>query len=195
VEVFGLRIPPPDISTKDELLPLPDPAQYKCPPMYWQEFGVILIQVWRVRVFSCPAELIQTSPSNPLSPYDPAVLYYEERWHPRRGIDWKLGGQEHLQDLHTTSKVDTFLNDARIILRGKHKTRRKFPKPKNFPNRASFKKAYFDAYFDLSNKKRVEPKQEAVAQALKICRSTLYNNLGYFKLSWPPRAPYSKFKN
>lgn len=189
VEIFGLRIRPPDLPSVDKLLSLPDPAQYKCPPMYWEEYGMFLIQVWRVRIFSCPTESIQTSPSNPLSPHDPDVLYYEEYWHPRRGIGWRLGGQGNLRDLHTTGKVNTFIKDAQLVLRGVHNIQRKPPKPTGFTNRASFNKAYTDSYFNLFKEKGYKPKQEAVARELKICRSTLHNYLTYFKLSWPPHAP------
>ena len=195
VETFGLRIKMPGLSSGDELLPLPDPAQYKSPPMYWEEYRMILIQVWRVRVFYCPTKLLQTSPSNPFSPYNPDGLYYEECWHPRRGTSWKLGGREHLRDLHITDKINNFFKDAQIVLTGIHKPRQKTPKPSGFPDSASFEKEYKDKYFNLLDETGFKPKQETVAKALKICRSTLHNHLTYFKLTWPPHTPYSKFKN
>jgi hypothetical protein len=72
VEVFGLKINLPEpLPAGTWLPPTPDPSQYKCSPMYWEEYGMRLIQIWRIRVFACPVEVILTSPSNPLSSLSP----------------------------------------------------------------------------------------------------------------------------
>ena len=178
VEVFGLKINLSEpLPTGIWLPPTPDPSQYKCPPMYWQEYDMRLIQIWRIRVFACPVELIQTSPSNPFSSLSPNVLYFEERWHPKRIIERNLFGLEHLAELHIS--VERFYEGAMEIVSGRPKKSTRFTGD-------SFKRKYEEKYSEVSREYGCIPKKGAVARAMGISRSSFYTYLDEFDLPWPP---------
>jgi hypothetical protein len=111
--------------------------------MYWQEYDMRLIQIWRIRVFACPVELIQTSPSNPFGSLSSNVLYFEERWHPKRIVERKLFGLEHLAELHIS--VERFYKNAMEIVSGQTKKSTRFT-----PD--SFKRKYEEKYSELARK-------------------------------------------
>lgn len=185
VETLGLKIKLPSSVPSQYFLPLPDPSQYKCAPMYLEECGAYLIQIWRTRVFPCQVESIKTSPSNPLNPYNLNVIYFEERWHPQRGIERDLRGLENMQGVQASVKINKLYKDALEILTGSRKKRSKSFGPTRFtPD--SFEKKYTDEAIRLFKIHKCIPKKAAVAHELNIPRSSFYNYLDYFELPWPP---------
>lgn len=184
-EIFGLFLSLPDFTSYDlrERITY-EKSQYKCEPRYRQLGLGHIIQIWRVRLFSCAVTDIRTSLSKPLSPPAPAITYVEERWHPRRNLNLTLRGLEHLG----YSQISPFIQFTKDALHIFGKTRRvgrpywsgKYKSPEEFLTK------YRTAYSDLLLSEEDEPIQQAVANKLRISVANLKVLIGKSEASWPP---------
>lgn len=181
VQTFGFKIP----HRPGMRLPLspPNPANYKCPPMYWTYFGIAPIQIWRLRVISCPLEKIKTTVYNPFGIFPPGTVYLEERWHPRRGLSRLIGGLEKASNSLIMS-LDQLFEDALRILEGRIKRGR--PRENTVSKAKKFTRDLKKHYWKLAKKSRQRPSKTAVAESMGIVRSTFYARLNKFKVRWPP---------
>jgi hypothetical protein len=184
-EIFGLLLTLPGVTSydlRDQILH--EKSQYKCQPRYWASRSEHIVQIWRLRLFSCAVTNIHTSISNPLSPSAPKVVYLEECWHSRRETKLALNGLEHLAD----SKISPFIQFAGDALRVIGKTK-KAGRPTwsgRYQSPEEFSTAYRGAYFDLLLETGDKPKQQAVANRLQIGLSTLKNYIRDSGDKWPP---------
>jgi hypothetical protein len=189
IEEFGLRIGPtimpptdPDQLPVVKAPPLPDPLRYKCQPRYWRLFGGShLLQVWRTRVFFCAADSIQTTVAHPLSPEVPHEIYFEERWHPRRGRRRFMGGLENRSKLKGLDVNRCYREALRILT---HERRKTGPIEEAGPE--AFERRIKKAYSTLYGSESRRPSQEAVAQEMLISRKTLRKYLDLFGIDYPP---------
>lgn len=191
VELFGLLVNLPENFRIGMTVPLPDPSQYKCQPMYWTEHGFRVVQIWRLRIFTCPVEDIETTLFRPFGNLPTGTLYFEERWHPLADMKRKLIG-----GIETVSKIkgvglDRFYADALRILGGNFDSLNSAVKVgrtrgTTYITATEFPHKLREAYQRLYELKGEKPKQEAVAVELKIGLSTLRRYLINFRVSWPP---------
>lgn len=185
VEIFGLFLrlsDTPSYNLRDWFLN--EKSQYKCQPRYWSSRSGHIVQIWRLRLFSCPATHIQSSILNPLSQSAPKVAYLEERWHPQQDLRLALCGLEHLSN----SKISPFIQFTRDALRviGKTKRAGRPPWSGKYKSPEHFLTKYRAAYFDLLLKTGDEPIQQAVANRLRISLANLKILIRKSEASWPP---------
>jgi hypothetical protein len=171
VEIFGLLLRLPGCTSYDlRGMILHETKQYKSQPRYWSSRSGHIMQIWRTRLFPCTVNNICTSPSNPLSPLVPTMVYMEERWHRQGGLNQALYGLEYIDD----SQVPFihFISDALYIFRRK----RKLGRPAwsgEFKSPELFHKAYEEARSNLLLRTGDNPKQQAIANELGITLANL----------------------
>jgi hypothetical protein len=184
VETFGLVIKPPPDFNFDTDVPRPDASQYKCQPFYWTFCGVVLVQVWRLRVLSCPMEDLKMCPSNPFGTFPSGTVYVAERWSPQeeriRFIDWI--GKASLSQ----KKRLTFYEDAVRIIEGTFKLGR--PQGTKKYTKALFRDKLKLAYQELYDEKtNPTPKQFALALKSELSVAAFKN---YMNDIGNPKPPY-----
>lgn len=190
VELFGMLVKLPEVFYPGVKIPLPDPSQYKCQPRYWWVDGNRPVQIWRLRVLTCPLEDIETSELSPFGKFPPGTLYVEERWHPL--ADMKkifIGGLEQASKqrgigLHRLHK------DALRILEGNFEPSRGDVKigrtrGSTYYTPGEFARALGREYKRLYEQNKQKPGRKAVAAALKISVSTLYRYCKNPGVPWP----------
>jgi hypothetical protein len=185
VEIFGLFLRLPDIPSYDlRDWFLHEKSQYKCQPRYWTSRSGHIVQVWRLRFFSCPVTDIHLSITNPLSPPVPKVVYLEESWHPQRDFRLALCGLEHLRN----SPISPFIQFTGDALRaiGKTKSAGRSYWSGKYKSPEEFVTAYRGVYFRLVLETGDEPKQQAVANKLRISVANLKKLIWKSGASWPP---------
>ena len=170
VEIFGLRIKlPTDFYLRMDV-PLPDPSQYKCQPSYLILGGIFPVQIWRLRVLSCPLEDLKTSPSNPFGKLPLGTMYAEERWHPqedKQRFTRSIGGISFAQ----VKRFERFEKDAVRILEGTFKLGRRRGTKKY--TLAQFHDRLRAAYEELcGDEKNQKPKQFALAEKVGVSLAT-----------------------
>lgn len=184
VHAVGIEIFPP-ASQIGGATPLPDASQYTCPPKYWRECGVRLIQIWRLRIFSEPFENIQTSLSEPFGTLPSTAIYLEECWHPRANRTRTLFGLENVHH-YRGMRIQEFYEDAVKILEDEVVIGRP-PGTGEFRSREQFVDALIEAYRAASNGYKIRPTQLAVAEKLIISPATLRHYMRRkFEVPWPP---------
>jgi hypothetical protein len=104
--------------------------------MYLQETDLYLTVIWRLRVFPCPVESFEFSPSTPLAPLRPDILHFEHRWHPHKGIVETFKNIEQVRK-NDRALFDRFKSDTFSLLCEQQRPRRpknsgKFPTPEKF---------------------------------------------------------------
>lgn len=169
----GMRLP----------LPPPDPSQYKCQPMYWTILDLLPIQIWRIRVFSCPLGKVKTSIHNPFGVFPSGTVYVEQRWHPQAGVSRYIGGLEKPPSPPRIG-LDQLYEDALRILEGNIKRGR--PRGTTEYTRNTFGRDLKKYYRKLWKQNRQRPSKTAVAVKMGISRASLYNYLKLFTVRWPP---------
>lgn len=185
VQTFGLSAcPRPGMKFS---FPPPHPSQYKCEPMYWYRLGVLPVQIWRIRVFSCPLEKIKTSIHNPFGLFPPQTVYVEERWHPKAGVTRLIGGLGNAPNYGSVG-LEQLYEDALGIMTGYIKRGR--PRGTTYYTREQFstdlKKHYRKVLKETKGGSR-KPSRAAVALSLGIGISTLYRYMDKFNVHWPSR--------
>lgn len=190
VELFGLLVRLPEDFRFGMTIPLPDPSLYKSQPRYWTEHGFRPVQIWRLRVLTCPIEDIETNVRSPFGKFPAGTLYFEERWHPLADTKRMLiGGIEKasrskgigLGRLHKHAlgilggNLDPLMSDVK-----KGRTI-----GTTYYTAVDFPSALKEAYWRLYEPNRQKPKRLAVAIELKISRSTLRRYLIKFNVPWP----------
>lgn len=185
VETFGLRIKLPTDFDLGMTVPLPDPYQYKCQPDYWILGGIIPVQIWRLRVLSCPLEDLKTSPSSPFGKLPIGTMYVEERWHPQEDKQRSthlIGKTSFVQ----IKRLERFEKDAVRVLEGTFKRGRPQGTKKYTPDQFRDKlKAAYEELFD--NETKQSPKQFALAEKLEVSLAAFkryMNDIGN------PKPPY-----
>jgi hypothetical protein len=191
VELLGLLIKLPENFCLGMTVPRPDPSLYKCEPRYCIEHGFRLVQIWRLRVYTCPLENIETSCCSPFGKFPSGTLYVEERWHPLADTKRRLIGGIETVSKNKGLGLDRFYADALPILEGNFKTLKSDVKMGRTQGTTYYTATEFphklrEAYQKLYDLKDEKPKQEAVAVELKIGLSTLRRYLRNLKISWPP---------
>lgn len=170
VEAFGLRIKLPTDFDLGMTVPLPDPSQYKCQPDYWIPGGIIPVQIWRLRVISCPLEDLKTSPSSPFGKLPIGTMYVEERWHPQedKQKSTHLIGKASLAQI---KRLERFEKDAMRILGGTFKLGR--PRGTKKYTLDEFRDKLRAAYKILCDgENKQQPKQFALAENIGISLAT-----------------------
>lgn len=191
VELFGLLVKLPEGFCFGMTVHLPDPSLYKCQPRYWIEHGFRPVQIWRLRVLTCSIEDIETNVSNPFGKFPTGTLYFEERWHPLADTKRMLIGGIEKASKSKGIGLDRLYKDALGILGGSfdplmsdvkkgRRTGTTYYTEVDFP--PALKEAYWRLY---EQNNRQKPKQIAVANELKISRSTLRRYLIKFNVPWP----------
>ena len=173
VEIFGLLLRLPGCTSYDlGSMILHETKQYKSQPRYWSSRSGYIIQIWRTRLFPCTVNNICTSPSNPLSPAAPTMIYVEERWHPKEDLTRTLYGLEHLSDSQIPLPLIHFMSDALYIFGRTTKLGRPAWSGK-YESPELFHKAYEEAHSKLSSRPGDKPKQQAIANELDITLANL----------------------
>jgi hypothetical protein len=159
-------------------------SDYLCLPLYWNENPDYRIQVWRTRIFACSTADIQTSPSKPLGPTLPLVMYLEERWHPYRGKRRSLTWLEHLN--RNNKVIEQFRRDALLILGNVKRSGRR----KLYANPEVFYQEMLRAYNEVGKRAEKDPSQEEVAEEMKpeLSVRTFRQRLNQHEISWPPKG-------
>src|SRR5947209_960194 len=182
VEAFGVKIKPTGPLSYPPKYEIPDPSQYSTPPKYWQNSHLEIIQIWRLRIFDCPIEALQTTASNPLTPYHPSTLYLEERWHPKQPRLVFVGG---LPEVHISflPEFNRFFSDAyrileRLNLRGRPHGTSRYPDSDAFCRRM---RKEVRVYRKLH---KCKPTEKEIASKMGISESTFKRELRMAGLSW-----------
>jgi hypothetical protein len=186
VELFGLRIKWPDGITVLDMPdpPMPDPSQYSVPPRYIRDSLLHLVQIYRLRIFNCPTEVIHTTTSTPLSPRRPTCLFFEECWHPRALKEQDMRGLETLPHFRFT-EVTTFWADCRRLMEKGKKLGRPLGSGE-YQDATQFTQDVTDAYRKCVERLGRKPSQAHVADELLMSRSRLSEKLAEFGIPWPP---------
>lgn len=181
VETFGLKIKPTSPISHPVKYEYPDPSEYISLPRYWQ-FSRQIIQIWRLRILDCPVEALQPSASNPLSPYHPNILYFEERWHPKQGKLAYIGGLSNVQ-ISFAPELERFFIDTYRILEKLH-PRGRPPGTSTYPDSEDFRRRLLKELRGFRRRKKYKPTEEEMALEMKISVSTLKRYLRIAGLSW-----------
>jgi hypothetical protein len=181
VEAFGLKIKPTTPLSYPLKYELPDPSQYSTPPRYWQNSHCEIIQIWRLRIFDCPIEALQTTASNPLSPYHPNILYLEERWHPSQPRLVFIGG---LSDVHISfvPELERFFCDAYRLLEQLNPRGR--PLGTSIYTSDAFYRRMMKELRAFRKLNKYKPTQKQIAYKMGISESTFKRNFRITGLSW-----------
>jgi hypothetical protein len=153
-------------------------------PRYWRLLGGRLVQVWRSRVLACNVQDIGTTLSNPFSPQNPNVMFFEETWHPNKGRSRMIGSIQNRRRSHTPD-LNAFCQDALRILR--YTTNN--PGLRDYSNAYRFFRDLEDSYTKLSKMSDRRPTMQMVAVEMRISRKTLRKYLDRFDIDWPPDFP------
>ncbi|MFL6333055.1 MAG: hypothetical protein ACJ754_06890 [Pyrinomonadaceae bacterium] len=151
--------------------------------MYWTYLGIAPIQIWRIRVLSCPLGKIKTTVYNPFGVFPPGTVYLEERWHPRRGVSRLIGWLEKVSN-SLVMDLDQLYEDALLILEGRIKRGR--PRKNKVRMAKKFRRDLKEHYWKLANESQERPNKTEVAESMGIARSTFYARLNKSKVRWPP---------
>ncbi|MDT4956123.1 MAG: hypothetical protein QOJ02_4261 [Acidobacteriota bacterium] len=182
VEAFGLKMEPTPPLSYPLKYEIPDPSQYSTPPKYWQNSHREIIQIWRLRIFDCPLEALETTAANPLSPYHPNTLYLEERWHPNRPRLVFLGG---LSDVNISflPELKRFFCDAyRILERLNPKGRP--PGTSTYSSSNAFCRRMKKELREFRKSEKYKPTEKQIAFKMGISESTFKRHLRIAGLSW-----------
>jgi len=189
VEFFGFRLLPSE-PAEYTYLPrqlFPSPSNYNCLPRFLYIDDYRLIEIYRMRVFSCPLETLNIKTSSPLSPLEPKIMYVEETWHPLCDEHKTIIGLEPKLAQKYSYKQE-FIEAAFSILEYKKKPGRRTG-PTNYESSQLFIEDLTQAYYFLVDSEVRRPSQDSVARELGISRTTLCRYLNFFGTSWPPVKP------
>lgn len=160
IELFGLKL---------KTVPMNSLA-YQTQPFYWRESPQEVIQVWRMRIFICRPQELNTTESNPISSDEAPFPCLEERWHPEKSYP-----TIHLQNLanpetgHSLLKFYTRLSNI-DSKRNSHTGRP--PGSGWFRSDSAFFRAMMITRKQLQSKYDREPTQKEVAWAMSVSLST-----------------------
>jgi hypothetical protein len=185
VEALGVKTKPlPPLIAEALDTQLPGVFNYPNVPIYFPEKDSYLTVVWRLRVFLCPIEHFAFSPSSPLAPANPEVLYFERRWHPNGVISEAFKNVEKVR-ISNPGMFDRFKTDTFFLLRGESRRGRN-PNSGAFPAKDAFLKKRDEAREHFGG---AEPPIEVLARFFDISQS-VYRK--YADLCEVPRKLYAK---
>jgi hypothetical protein len=179
VEALGVKTKPlPPLISEALDTHLPGAFTYPKVPIYFQEKDSYLTVVWRLRVFSCPIEHFAFSPSTPLAPANPEVLYFERRWHPHGVISEAFKNVEKVR-ANNPSLFDRFKTDTFFLLSGQSRRGRN-------PNSGAFPAK--DAFLKKRNEARelfggAEPSIEELTRFFGVSQSTYRRHANLYGVS------------
>lgn len=176
IEVVGVKTAPYPPHIAKYLDPLiPGSWTWLCQPMLLKEDDSYITVVWRLRVFSCPAEHFGFSPANPLAPLHPGVLHFEHRWHPQKGVLEAFKNVEQIR-ANAPTLFDHFKSDIFALL-NKQLRRGRPPHSGEFTAPEEFMEVYEEV---LNRYGGVEPPIKQLAKDFGVSSSTFYRYVKRF---------------
>jgi hypothetical protein len=179
VEALGVRIKPLHPLIAEAMgTNLPDYYNYTHLPIVFQEKDSFLTVVWRLRIFACPIERFVFSPSTPLAPARPEVLYFEHRWQPPGVIDETFKNVDKVRT-NNPGLFDRFKTDTFFLLSA-HSRRGRNPNSGAFPAKEEFLKKRSEAQDRFGG---TEPSIEVLARFFGVTPGTYNRHANLYEVS------------
>jgi hypothetical protein len=160
-------------------------------PRYWLTPCLKLIQIRRVRVFSCPIQRwLGKSVHDPLTSDGQPMLCLEEQWHPSSWENTMIRGLSG-KDTSVSHQLGSFHRTARHILSGTTHRGRKHGTGL-YPKGSEFYLIARNVYLEMKAKLGRPPQQKEVFAVLALCRTSFSSYWRSTKRPWPPIHPYSR---
>jgi hypothetical protein len=188
IETVGVRVTVvPDFYPAHLVLSYPNRFNL---PRYWLTSCLKLIQIRRVRVFSCPIQRwLKKKIYDPLTDDGEPMLCLEEQWHPSSWENTVIRGLTG-KDTSVSHQLESFFRTARHILAGTaHRGRRQGTRV--YPTGAEFYSIVRSIYLEMKVQLRRPPYQKEVFAVLDLSRSGFRNYWQSTNRSWPPIHPNS----